>query len=200
MRKCSTVLIWSTVPILQHPHCGCRCLPACRSFLFLSQLNPGCTPRLFLLKGCWFVPRYSDWLKKMQRRDFFKINPWHLKIKSSQLYHKISDIKLLTKIQAVRLALKWRVSLGAGFYCDKFPRTWRNLMWSGRRRTGSKKFPVQICQPEWSDVWYAMRGLAVLFFFPLDPIQCDPMLSGLKRVGVNHVITAPLSLGELPKQ
>lgn len=44
--------------------------------------------------------------------------------------------------------------------------------------------------------------LSVFIFFlpPLDPIQRDPMLSGLKRVGVNYVITAPLSLGELPKQ
>lgn len=37
-------------------------------------------------------------------------------------------------------------------------------------------------------------------FFPLDPVQYDPMLSGVKRVGVNHVITIPLSLGKLPKQ
>lgn len=32
-----------------------------------------------------------------------------------------------------------------------------------------------------------------LFFPPLEPIQHDPMLSGLKGVGVNDVITAPLS-------
>lgn len=33
-------------------------------------------------------------------------------------------------------------------------------------------------------------------FFPMDSVQYDPMLSGLKRVGVNHVITCPLSLGK----
>lgn len=37
-------------------------------------------------------------------------------------------------------------------------------------------------------------------FYPLDPIQYDPMLGGVKRVGVHHVITIPLSLGKLPKQ
>lgn len=30
-------------------------------------------------------------------------------------------------------------------------------------------------------------------------VQYDPMLSGVKRVGVNHVITSPLSLGEVTK-
>lgn len=36
-----------------------------------------------------------------------------------------------------------------------------------------------------------MREQAVLFF-PMGFVQYDPMLSGVKRVGVNHVITRPL--------
>lgn len=52
-----------------------------------------------------------------------------------------------------------------------------------------------------SDTQREVVSSTVFFLFsPLDPIQRDPMLSGLKRVGVNYVITAPLSLGELPKQ
>lgn len=39
-----------------------------------------------------------------------------------------------------------------------------------------------------------------LHYFPMGSVQYDPMLSGVKRVGVNHVITSPLSLGKLPKQ
>lgn len=63
---------------------------------------------------------------------------------------------------------------------------------------GGRKFPVQICQHEWSTVPSRMRELGT--FYPLDPIQYDPMLGGVKRVGVHHVITIPLSPGKLPKQ
>lgn len=50
MRKCHVVAI--KLPALHHPQCGCS-HPCCSCFLFLSELNPGCSRHLFLLRRCW---------------------------------------------------------------------------------------------------------------------------------------------------
>lgn len=94
-------------------------------------------------------------------------------------------------------------------------KSWRKVgffgggaIFPGRKKSSVRMPGVTNFQPGFintgdpaSDTQREAASSTVFFLFsPLDPIQRDPMLSGLKRVGVNYVITAPLSLGELPKQ
>lgn len=51
-----------------------------------------------------------------------------------------------------------------------------------------------------SDPKYDPTSEGELYYFPMGPVQYDPMLSGVKRVGANHVITSVQALGKLPQQ